>query len=71
MKIYVAGKITGLSRREVEGKFRATAETLKNEGHDVFIDAVYMLSDWRLCVAMLIFELSNVFTEIMEARNER
>ena len=47
MKIYVAGKITGLSRREVEGKFRATAETLKNEGHDVFIDAVYMLSDWR------------------------
>lgn len=33
--------------------------------------AMFLWIDWRLCVAMLIFELSNVFTEIMEERNER
>lgn len=33
--------------------------------------AMFLWIDWRLGVAMLIFELSNVFTEIMEARNEK
>lgn len=33
--------------------------------------AMFIWIDWRLAVAMLIFELSNVFTEIMEARNEK
>ena len=32
---------------------------------------MFLWIDWRLGVAMLIFELSNVFTEIMEARNEK
>ncbi|MBD5437703.1 MAG: DUF4406 domain-containing protein [Treponema sp.] len=60
MKIYVAGKITGLSRREVEGKFRATAETLRNEGHDVFIPSVLPMYDsvphedyMHVCYAMI------------------
>ena len=33
--------------------------------------AMFLWIDWRLGVAMLIFELSNVITEIMEARNEK
>ena len=33
--------------------------------------AMFAWIDWRLAVAMLIFELSNVFTEIMEERNVR
>ena len=33
--------------------------------------AMFLWIDWRLGVAMLIFELSNVFTEIMEVRNEK
>ena len=60
MKIYVAGKITGLSRQEVEGKFRATAETLRNEGHDVFIPSVLPMYDsvphedyMHVCYAMI------------------
>lgn len=33
--------------------------------------AMFLWINWQLGVAMLIFELSNVFTEIMEARNEK
>ena len=60
MKIYVAGKITGLSRREVEGKFLATAETLRKEEHDVFLPSVLPLYEsvphedyMHICYAMI------------------
>ena len=33
--------------------------------------AMFLWIDWRLGVAMLIFELYNVFREIIEVRNEK
>ena len=40
MKIYIAGKITGLPRAAIELKFEAAASALTAEGHDVFIPTV-------------------------------
>lgn len=40
MKIYIAGKITGLDRAEVVAKFDAARTALAAQGHDVFIPTV-------------------------------
>lgn len=40
MKIYIAGKITGLNRARVELKFQVTAGILAREGHDVFYPTI-------------------------------
>lgn len=40
MKIYIAGKITGLPRAEIERKFNSAAEKLKSGGHEVFVPTV-------------------------------
>lgn len=40
MKIYVAGKITGLDRSEVEMKFAKAKIKLIKDGHSVFIPTV-------------------------------
>lgn len=40
MKIYIAGKITGLDRRYVLLKFEAAAAKLKAQGHEPFIPCV-------------------------------
>lgn len=40
MKIYIAGKITGLPRAKVVAKFNAARRHLKAQGHDVFIPTV-------------------------------
>ena len=40
MKIYVAGKITGLERSEVEMKFSKAKVKLIKDGHSVFIPTV-------------------------------
>lgn len=40
MKIYIAGKITGLPRDEVEAKFEAAQERLIAMGHSVFIPTI-------------------------------
>lgn len=43
MKIYIAGKITGLPRMEVVSKFREAFVTLTSEGHTVFQPTVLPL----------------------------
>lgn len=40
MKIYIAGKITGLPRAAIALKFETVAAALTAEGHDVFIPTV-------------------------------
>lgn len=40
MKIYIAGKITGLPRAKAVAKFNAARRHLKAQGHDVFIPTV-------------------------------
>lgn len=40
MKIYVAGKITGLSKEESDKKFEEAAKLLRAKGHSVFIPTV-------------------------------
>ena len=60
MKIYVAGKITGLDRKSVLDKFEAARKELAAQGHSVFVPTVlpeyesvthddYM----RVCFAMI------------------
>ncbi len=40
MKIYIAGKITGLDRAGVDRKFAEAAQKLSAEGHEVFVPTV-------------------------------
>ena len=40
MKIYIAGKITGLDRRAMIQKFEIAAARLKAQGHSVFLPCV-------------------------------
>ena len=40
MKIYIAGKISGLPRNEVEAKFSEAKRRLEDKGHVVFIPTV-------------------------------
>ena len=40
MKIYVAGKITGLARQAVLDKFGKAGEALAKQGHEVFVPCV-------------------------------
>ena len=60
MKIYIAGKITGLPRDEVEAKFDEVREKLVGEGHAVFVPTVLPeydeVSHWdymHICYAMI------------------
>lgn len=45
MKVYIAGKITGLSRRKVLKKFKKAARKLKKEGNSVFIPTILPVYD--------------------------
>lgn len=45
MKIYIAGKITGLPRTEVKRKFQSAAKKLIAAGHAVFIPSVLPVYD--------------------------
>lgn len=40
MKIYIAGKITGLPRNEVDAKFEEAKERLVAQGHSVFVPTI-------------------------------
>lgn len=60
MKVYVAGKVTGLPRDEIFKKFCESANTLKKEGHTVMSPAVLALNEgfdhadyMHVCFAMI------------------
>lgn len=60
MKIYVAGKISGLPRLEVETKFQEARKTLADQGHSVFVPTVLPAYDdvthddyMKICYAMI------------------
>lgn len=40
MKIYIAGKITGLDRNEIQVKFATASVNLKKQGHETFVPCV-------------------------------
>lgn len=44
MKVYIAGKVSGLSDREVFDKFYRAGERLKKDGHTVMSPAVLLLN---------------------------
>lgn len=44
MKVYIAGKVSGLSDREVFEKFYKSAEKLKGQGHTVMSPSVLLLN---------------------------
>lgn len=44
MKVYVAGKVTGLPEDEVLRKFDRSGATLKKDGHTVMSPAVLVLN---------------------------
>lgn len=45
MKVYIAGKVTGLDRTETVAKFERAAELFREKGHEPFIPTV--LPDYR------------------------
>lgn len=60
MTIYVAGKITGLSKEESDKKFEEAAKMLREQGHRVFIPTVLPVYDevshddyLHICFAMI------------------
>lgn len=60
MKIYIAGKITGLDRRAMILKFEAADAKLKAQGHSVFIPCILPAYDdvphedyLHICYAMI------------------
>ncbi|MCH5149269.1 MAG: DUF4406 domain-containing protein [Spirochaetales bacterium] len=60
MKVYIAGKITGLERDSVVRKFESARNKLVGMGHDVFIPTVLPVYDnvsytdyMRVCFAMI------------------
>lgn len=60
MTIYIAGKITGLSKEESDKKFEEAAKMLREQGHLVFIPTVLPAYDevshedyLHICFAMI------------------
>ena len=60
MTIYVAGKITGLSKEESDKKFEEAAKMLREQGHRVFLPTVLPAYDevshddyLHICFAMI------------------
>ena len=60
MKVYVAGKVTGLPNSEVFRKFNGSVRTLKEGGHAVMSPAVLVLNEdfehedyMHVCFAMI------------------
>lgn len=60
MKVYVAGKVTGLPNSEVFRKFNGSVRTLKKDGHAVMSPAVLVLNEdfehedyMHVCFAMI------------------
>ena len=60
MKVYVAGKVTGLPKNEVFRKFNGSVRTLKEGGHAVMSPAVLVLNEdfehedyMHVCFAMI------------------
>lgn len=60
MKVYVAGKVTGLPKNEVFRKFNGSVRTLKEGGHAVMSPAVLVLNEdfehedyMHVCYAMI------------------
>ena len=60
MKVYVAGKVTGLPESEVLRKFDRSVATLKKDGHTVMSPAVLVLNEgfghgdyMHICYAMI------------------
>lgn len=60
MKVYIAGKVSGLSDREVFEKFYKSSEKLKGQGHTVMSPAVLLLNKgfehpeyMHVCFAMI------------------
>ena len=60
MKVYIAGKVTGLEKAEMLSKFYKSAKTLKKDGHLVMSPAVLSLNEgfdhadyMHICYAMI------------------
>lgn len=60
MKVYVAGKVTGLSKDKILRKFYESGKTLKKDGHTVMSPAVLVLNEgfghedyMHVCCAMI------------------
>ena len=60
MKIYIAGKVTGLQHKDVEAKFEKAKAELVAQGHSVFIPSVLPAYDdvshddyMHICYAMI------------------
>lgn len=60
MKVYVAGKVTGLPKNEIFRKFNGSVRTLKEYGHAVMSPAVLVLNEdfehedyMHVCYAMI------------------
>lgn len=60
MKVYVAGKVTGLPKDEIFKKFYESTKTLKKDGHTVMSPAVLALNEgfehgdyMHICFAMV------------------
>ena len=60
MKVYIAGKVTGLPKNEIFKKFNGSVRTLKEGGHAVMSPAVLVLNEdfehedyMHVCFAMI------------------
>lgn len=60
MKVYIAGKVTGLPKEEVLKKFHESGKQLKKDGHTVMSPAVLALNEgfghsdyMHICYAMI------------------
>lgn len=60
MKVYIAGKVTGLQKDEIFKKFYESGKQLKKDGHTVMSPAVLVLNEgfehedyMHICYAMI------------------
>ena len=60
MKVYIAGKVTGLEKTEILSKFYESRKQLKEEGHTVMSPSVLALNEgfehedyMHICYAMI------------------
>ena len=60
MKVYIAGKVTGLNKAEIFRKFYGSGNQLKKQGHTVMSPAVLVLNEgfehseyMHICFAMI------------------
>lgn len=60
MKVYIAGKVTGLKKTEILSKFYKSRKQLKEEGHTVMSPSVLVLNEgfehedyMHICYAMI------------------